>query len=441
MTAEIDLISQVRHVLQQNKAKKILVAVSGGVDSMALSDIVDQIWSKRAWGIVNVDHDLRPTSAKETEFVQQFCHNRDIQFFTTKWNRNQANVGVEAAAREFRYDYFQQIMRENGFDTLLTAHHANDLSENILMKLVRSGNVYEITSLKSQREFGHGQIVRPLLTASKKDLHDYAQQRSLNYVQDESNFEDITMRNRLRSDILPKLQTENGQLLRHFGLFDQQMNALLSIAADKFDRLESEMKLQETDSTISGQIGSLQEIPANQQSLFWGRLFTKKMPHLSISNKQIRQIIAVIKSEKPNSEVDLENGWRFRRSYLDFEITQPDELASFDLAIKPGQEYSLGKLRFKIFETTQENADIAVTKRPDSMRIRTRKPGDRLLLDHQKHQKLSKRFINEKVPAKKRAQIPILLFDNQVVWVEKIYNISDYLIKKQIFYKIDFNEV
>src|SRR5699024_3141379 len=141
---------------------------------------------------------------------------------------------MEAAARNFRYDFFRKVMIKEGFDTLLTAHHNNDLAENILMKLIRSGNAYEVVSLKEQRPFGSGQIVRPLLDFSKRQLAEYADIHDINHVQDETNFDNITMRNRLRNNIFPELQKENGQLLSHFRFFDQQLTALIDLAKKQF---------------------------------------------------------------------------------------------------------------------------------------------------------------------------------------------------------------
>lgn len=434
------MISQVRKILKRYRAKRVLIAVSGGVDSMVLCYLVQKILPNENIGVVTVDHDLRPQSATETKFVEQYCREHDLQFFTTKWDHEVQDVGLEAAARDFRYDFFEKVMDQYNFDSLLTAHHANDLSENILMKLVRSGNVYEVTSLKAQRTFGSGQLVRPLLNFSKADLIKLAEHEQLKFFEDETNFEDITMRNRLRNDIFPKLQQENGQLLRHFNLFDHQLTALIQLAQSKFDEIEAQMQLV-TDDGISGKLLPVAQLNSEQQTLFWGNLFTRKLPELSISNKQIQQIIDVSQGNKPNASVNLEYGWQFLRSYNDFKLSKLSCAPNVNLLVKLNHQYQIGSKNFTLSEASPEDATFAVEEMPRQIVLRTRQDGDKLAIGSQRHQKLSKRFINQKIPATKRDELPVLLFDNQIVWVEKIYKISDYLKKSNKFFKINFNEV
>ncbi|MFD1472606.1 tRNA lysidine(34) synthetase TilS [Companilactobacillus mishanensis] len=441
MSIEIDLIAKVKHVLKQNHAQRILIAVSGGVDSMVLTDVISKIYAKSDFAVVNVDHDLRPESKNEVKFVADYCRDKGFDFYTTKWNKNFGDLGMEAAARKFRYGYFEKIMNDHQFDTLLTAHHANDLAENILMKLIRSGNVYEITSLKSRRSFGGGQLLRPLLSFSKSELKTYAKKNKLDHIQDETNFENITMRNRLRNNIFPQLETENGQLLKHFGLFDRQLNALIDISIGKFLEIERNMDLKESNSGLSGNLSRVDKLDVDQQTLFWGSLFTRKLPEVSVSNKQIIQLIEVVLSEKPNTTVDLENNWKFIRSYSEFEVKQVFETKQTELKVELNKRYKFNNHWFELIETDESDATFSVERMPKQIILRTRRSGDKLTIKDLKHQKLGKRFINEKIPEIKRDNFPILLFDNEVVWVEKIYNISDYLKTGKIFFKIQFDEV
>lgn len=435
------IIGTVKKVLLKYQAKRVLIAVSGGVDSMVLLNIVAQILPKTSFGVVNVDHDLRPESAAEVAFVQNYCQKMGYQFFTTKWtNKPTADIGMEAAARQFRYGFFKKIMRIEEYDTLLTAHHGNDLAENILMKLIRSGNAYEVVSLKDQRPFASGQIVRPLLDFSKRELGEYADIHDINHVQDETNFSNITMRNRLRNNIFPELQKENGQLLNHFRFFDQQLTALIAIAKTHFEQIEKAMNLTESEHQISGFIAPVLQLDQDQQTLFWGNFFTKRNLEVSISNRQIDQIIAIITGAAANASINLEDSWVFIRTYDKFVLKKAvtKNLQEFD--VKLNQPIIVGQRRFML-SAAVVNSDLTVEQEPHKITLRTRRTGDKLLLADGKHQKLSKRFINEKIPEYKRDDYWILLFDNQIVWVEKIYKISDYLKKGSKHYKINFDEV
>ncbi|WP_334331742.1 tRNA lysidine(34) synthetase TilS [Companilactobacillus sp. HBUAS59544] len=424
----------VKKVLKKYHAKRILVAVSGGVDSMVLLHIIDRLLPKTSFGVVNVDHNLRPESASEVAFVQDFCVERGIQFFTTKWmDQPKDDIGMEAAARKFRYDFFKRIMQENNFDTLVTAHHANDLAENMLMKMIRSGNAYEVVSLKEQRPFANGQIVRPLLKFAKADITVLADIHDINHVQDQTNFDNITMRNRLRNNIFPELQQENGQLLHHFGFFEQQILALLKLAQEKFDEIESQMQLKAKP--ISGLLSPVLQLDRQQQTLFWGNFFTKLQLGISVSNRQIASIIEVVTNDDANASIDLADSWQFIKSYDNFVIKQVEPQKTSEVAITLGQSVKFLKRDFTL-DTSESDFNLTVDFVPKTITLRTRRTGDKLLLSNGFHQKLSKRFINEKIPEYKRDDYLVLLFDNQIVWVEKIYNMSDYLKKGSKHYKI-----
>lgn len=433
MRIENELIGTVKKILQRYRAKRVLIAVSGGVDSMVLLTIISKLIPKNEFGVVNVDHDLRPESASEVKFLRDFCKEKGFKFYTTKWTKHSPDMGMEAAGRQFRYDFFAKVMEQDNYDTLLTAHHGNDLAENILMKMIRSGNVFEVTSLKQQRNFKVGQLVRPLLKFSKSDLRKYAKKREIKFVQDETNFEDITMRNRLRNNIFPELEKENGQVLSHFRLFDQQMNALISLAMEKFSKIESDMKLHD----LSGELSPVEKLDHNQQTLFWGSFFTRNLD-ISVSNKQIDQIIDVIENNRPNALVDLEDNWIFQRSYEQFEIKKIDSKINLKKLIEVNQPIKINGYNLVVKKVPVSEADIVVEKMPEQIMLRTRQAGDKLAIGNNLHQKLSKRFINKKVPEYQRNRSIILLFDNQIVWVEKIYKISDYFKQGNYGFKIDF---
>ena len=435
------IIGTVRKVLQKYQAKKVLVAVSGGVDSMVLLNVIAQVVPTNNFAVVNVDHDLRPESAGEVKFVKDFCHSKNYRFFTTKWTHQpDGDIGMEAAARKFRYGFFKKIMATEGFDTLLTAHHGNDLAENILMKLIRSGNAYEVVSLKERRLFASGQILRPLLNFSKKELSEYADIHDLKHVQDETNFDNITMRNRLRNNIFPELQKENGQMLMHFRFFDQQINALVRIAMKQFGEIEAAMDLSETNQKICGLIKPVLELDQEQQTLFWGNFFTKRRLDIAISNKQINQIIQILVGDDANASIDLEDSWQFIRTYDRFVIQKVQAQNMTEIQVQLDKPAILNHKSLTVSEVN-DGGTLSVANIPRRITLRTRRNGDKLLLSNGQHQKLSKRFINEKIPEYERDNYLILLFDNRIVWVEKIYKMSDYLKKGNKHYQINFVEV
>lgn len=209
----------------------IVVAVSAGPDSMALLSLLLELKKdqeeQQSLKIIaaHVDHCLRDDSQQESELLQSFAKSNDFELVETKWLPElHPKTGVEAAAREFRYDFFARVAQENNANYLLTAHHGDDLLENILIKLVRSGNVAEMNSLKPIRLWHDKLLLRPLLGFQKAELESYCLGNNIPFIIDATNQEDFTIRNRMRNHVVPLLKQENAQITKNADKFSQQLN-------------------------------------------------------------------------------------------------------------------------------------------------------------------------------------------------------------------------
>lgn len=224
----------------------IVVAVSAGPDSMALLSLLLELKQKTkeikqdkkaqqnkqtdnqsAFKIIaaHVDHCLRDDSQQESELLQSFAKSNDFELVETKWLPElHPKTGVEAAAREFRYNFFARVAKENNANYLLTAHHGDDLLENILIKLIRSGNVAEMNSLKPIRLWHDKLLLRPLLGFQKAKLESYCLGNNIPFIIDATNQEDFTIRNRMRNHVVPLLKQENAQITKNADKFSQQLN-------------------------------------------------------------------------------------------------------------------------------------------------------------------------------------------------------------------------
>ena len=195
--------------------KKFLVAASAGPDSMALLDMLQKM--KVRVIAAHFDHQLRSDSKNETKILQEYCKKYDIPLFTAVWAKDeQPAAGIEAAARDARYAFLTQIAKKEKADYLLTAHHGDDLLENILLKFIRSGNPEEMNSLQAVGVMHGVSLLRPLLAYSKQELFEYDRKNGIEFITDSTNNEDETMRNRLRHHVVPLLKKENPALNRTF---------------------------------------------------------------------------------------------------------------------------------------------------------------------------------------------------------------------------------
>lgn len=194
--------------------RKFLLAASGGPDSMALLQmLVDEVPIDQLI-VAHLNHQLRKDSYLETELLEKFCRKNNLLLFDKKWPINlHPKSGFEAAAREYRYQFLDEVAQEVGADYLLTAHHGDDLLENILLKLIRSGDANEMSSLRPVRPWQGRLLVRPLLEFSKAQLLEFDKKRKIFYIEDSTNNEDDIQRNRLRHHVLPLLKKENPNIL------------------------------------------------------------------------------------------------------------------------------------------------------------------------------------------------------------------------------------
>ena len=170
--------------------------------------------------------------------LEKYCHQHGIKFFNKKWAKKlQPAQGIEAAARIARYDFLTKVVKEINADYLLTAHHGDDLLENILLKLIRSGNPEEMNSLQEVGKMNGVPLLRPLLSYSKKELLEYDKAHRLNFIEDSTNQEDSTMRNRLRHHIVPCLKAENPDLLENALRYSHEMSRFKELADNNFQKI------------------------------------------------------------------------------------------------------------------------------------------------------------------------------------------------------------
>lgn len=179
---------------------KVLVAVSGGVDSIVLLDRVAR--SGADIGVAHVHHGLRPESDEEFEFVQSLAKAYGVPFHGN--HLVFPDGGSQAVYRAARYAFFETVMREDGYTELMTAHHADDELETVLIQLHR--NVVEVTGIPERRSFAGGTLIRPLLTETKQQLLAYASANGLVWREDTTNEQVHYLRNKIRHHIIPRLR-------------------------------------------------------------------------------------------------------------------------------------------------------------------------------------------------------------------------------------------
>lgn len=186
--------------------KGILVAVSGGPDSIALAHGLHR--QGLAGGIAHVNYHLRPESDQEEELVRRFAEGLGLAFHLKSLPREASKVAgasTQARARELRYSFFEETMKAEGYAWCATAHHRGDQAETIVLSLLRGGHPGEIATIPALR----GAFLRPFLDLDRGQITDYLQAEGLAYATDSSNLKPDYLRNKIRLDVLPALREIN----------------------------------------------------------------------------------------------------------------------------------------------------------------------------------------------------------------------------------------
>lgn len=187
---------------------KLLVGVSGGADSIALLSVLMQLGYECI--VAHCNFHLRGSESDRDElFVADFSKELNIPFykidFDTERIASQRGISIEMAARELRYDWFENLRMELHAEAIAVAHNSDDAVETFLMNIVRGCGIHGLTGIKPI----NGKVIRPLLAISRKEIEQYLQKRNFNFVTDSSNMENKYTRNKFRNEIIPLLETIN----------------------------------------------------------------------------------------------------------------------------------------------------------------------------------------------------------------------------------------
>ena len=211
----IDLQSKITEQLQlilgADQQSPLCVAFSGGLDSSVLLHALVQQSGHRPLRALHINHQLQDSADDWQAHCQRFCSAHDIAFQALAVETESfSGLGLEGAARAARYQAFAENLAAG--ESLLTAHHADDQVETMILALVRGSGALGLSACATQRSLGQGQLLRPLLDVSRQQLREYAEQHQLSWIEDPSNQKLTFDRNYLRHEVIPRLSTRWPQL-------------------------------------------------------------------------------------------------------------------------------------------------------------------------------------------------------------------------------------
>jgi len=187
---------------------KILVTVSGGVDSMVLLNLCEKAGIQ--FSVAHCNFHLRgEESDGDEKFVREYAEKHNFQLFTKRFNTREFarlnGISIEMAARELRYEYFNRLCAHQGFHSIATAHHQDDLIETFFINLIRKTGIRGLTGIKPKS----GNIIRPLLFAGRTMIYEYAVKKNIPFREDSTNVQTDYIRNYIRHKIIPEFMQIN----------------------------------------------------------------------------------------------------------------------------------------------------------------------------------------------------------------------------------------
>lgn len=225
-------------------SQKMVVAVSGGVDSMVLLDLLCKLAHplKLKLVVAHVHHGWRPQSDLEYDYIEKFCLNHAIEFYGTRLNLSKTMANAENCAREQRYTFFKQVYDDTDSCALLLAHHKGDLEETVIKRIYEGAFFMNLAAMAQNSQRLGMNIFRPLLDETKQELIDYAGHQSIKFFNDETNCDTRFLRARLRTQYFPKIQeifgkhrgdnlielARQAEMMKDFFEFQYARNVLIS---------------------------------------------------------------------------------------------------------------------------------------------------------------------------------------------------------------------
>ncbi len=430
---------------------KILVALSGGPDSICLLNILFELKEELNIEIAaaHLNHLLRgQDSFDDEEYVINVCSRMGIKCFVKRVDINeyskQQKLSSEMAGRNARYDFFDEILNKEGFDKVATAHNANDQAETILFRLMRGTGLEGLGGIKVSRD---DKIIRPILCLSRKEVEEYVELKQLNPRIDKTNFEKIYNRNKIRLDILPYMKENFNediiQTLNRMSLLLQKDNDFLeNLALSSYNKYCIEYE----------EYFIIKKEAFKEEEPILTRLLRNIITRYSKSNYdfEMKHIYEIFYLAKKNSGkvIHLPNGICAENIYGDIYIKS--KIKKYDINNKEEEiilyknsvninKIEFGNLNIKIqvinnYEASNINiSQERLTKYFDfdkiknSISIRNRRNGDKIIpLGMTGNKKVKDIFIDMKIPKEERDNIPILCFDDKIAWIIGIRTSEEY---------------
>ena len=441
------VLSYVREVFLKypliTPGERVLIGISGGVDSMVLTHCLLQISKEIGFeiGCAHLHHGLRGKDADDDLiFVSDYCDNNDLPFFSQRVDIQaiaaEKHISIENAGRKTRYAFFNDVMRIHYYDKLALAHHADDQAETIIMRLARGTGIKGVSGMRISDE----KVIRPLLGVSRRAIEAFAKVRGIAFRQDVTN-DDVTFsRNYIRHEVMPRLESKYFGAGMHIAAFAEDAALYEAFFQKEVARRNALF------SVIDGHFGfPVKELMAEEvlmRSALIRRLIEKGADLTDVRRIHVEKILSILNKGKTTWTLNLPRGIIVERRYnwlicyRNKEQTMNPYLASQTFCPQKNVLFvdASGKQALTVlFKHQSPSKNNIICKNNDeiilgygkikhNMVIRHPMPGDRITLSDGKHQKLKDFFINRKISSSLRKRLFIISEGETILWIPGLFH-------------------
>ncbi|ARS36326.1 tRNA lysidine(34) synthetase TilS [Pontibacter actiniarum] len=397
---------------------KILAAVSGGIDSTVLCEVLHQL--KYDFAVAHCNFGLRAEEAEADQlFVKKLAKKYDVPFFTENFNTRafaeQEKLSTQMAARTLRYEWFEQVRQQEGYDLIATAHHSNDLTETILLHLTKGTGIAGLHGIPAR----NGSIIRPLLSITKDDIYEYVTERKLIWREDSSNETTKYQRNKIRHEVIPVLKEINPSLEETMQHSAERVSHAESIVAAYIAALRQQ-SVREAEEAVYVALEPLQNangLPVVLHELLRPYNFSYSVvlelveALEGIPGKQFESPTHTLVKDRDQLVITQRNLSSFGSILINEGDTEA-EAGGYSFSIK-----YIAADKYKLNTKPHVAAlDAAQLKFP--LKLRSWQEGDWFVpLGMNGKKKISDFLIDKKVPANLKSQTLVLVSDQSIAWI------------------------
>jgi tRNA(Ile)-lysidine synthase len=425
MLAAFDRILREQRLL--SPGDRVLVAVSGGADSVALLHLLHALAPTFPLTVLaaHLDHGMRPESPKDAEFVRRLCAGLDVVLFEGSVDvpalAARRHRGLEETAREARRQFLCEAAARQACAAIALGHHRDDQAETVLFRLLRGSALSGLAAMRPRSTL----FVRPLLSFSRQQIRDFLAAQRLTFVEDASNSDVTFTRNRIRHQVLPLLRDFNPRIDEHLTRFSSRLALEEDYWEGEERRLLAELG-RVGDAEVRFERGGLLALhPAVRLRLLRRALLSVRGDLQGVASCHIEGIAGLLLADRSQAELHLPGAWVGRRyEQLWLRRVAPEKCPPFLFSIDGPGDYPLpggGELQVVLVPSPLGEDRLAVefdaARAPFPLAIRSLRPGDRFRPAGLGGSKKLKDFlINAKVPREQRQRLPLVVAE-EILWV------------------------